>query len=163
MKGKPFFRIHSATAWTTLAVTIGLDGTSFHEVSARGLPAALDLRQGRNLVKKSGTIDFEAWYREAHDDNTPWGDEDSDAFVTVAESAVEREEQRDLADDRGRDGRRTLGPETCSSSRASEENRYLLLDGVLAVIVDGDEVAGSGLARSWASARRSRAGSAPRP
>ena len=32
VKGKPFFRIHSATAWTTLALTIGADGSSEHEL-----------------------------------------------------------------------------------------------------------------------------------
>jgi hypothetical protein len=32
VRGKPFFRIHSATAWTTLALTIRADGSSFHEL-----------------------------------------------------------------------------------------------------------------------------------
>jgi hypothetical protein len=32
VKGKPFFRIQGATAWTTLALTIRADGSSDHEV-----------------------------------------------------------------------------------------------------------------------------------
>jgi hypothetical protein len=32
VKGKPYFRVHSATAWTTLALTIGVDGSSYHEL-----------------------------------------------------------------------------------------------------------------------------------
>ncbi len=97
VRGKPFFRVHSATAWTTLALTIGLDGTSYHEVvGASPFPRHWIYDRDGNLVKKSGTIDFEGWYREAHGDNTPWGDEESDAFVTQAESAFERELSRDL-------------------------------------------------------------------
>ena len=84
--------------------------------------------------------------------------------MTVAESAVERELSRDLKDDRVEMDRRTLEPGDVLVEQGEPETiSYLPLDGVLAVIVDGDEVAGSGLARSWASARRSRAGSAPRP
>ena len=33
-------------------------------------------------MKKSGTVDFKTWYRDAHGENTPWGDEESEAFVT---------------------------------------------------------------------------------
>ena len=143
VKGKPFFRIHSATAWTTLAVTIGLDGTSFHEVlGASPFPRHWIYDKDGNLVKKSGTIDFEAWYREAHGDNTPWGDEDSDAFVTVAESAVERELSRDLMTTGVEMDRRTLEPgDVLVEQGEPGDELYLLLDGVLAVIVDGDEVA----------------------
>ena len=32
VKGRPFFRINSATAWTTLALTIRADGSSEHEL-----------------------------------------------------------------------------------------------------------------------------------
>src|SRR6266498_2867734 len=32
VSGKPFFRIHSATAWTTLGLTIRADGSSEHEL-----------------------------------------------------------------------------------------------------------------------------------
>jgi CBS domain-containing protein len=97
VSGKPFFRIHSATAWTTLGLTIGLDGTSFSELlGASAFPRHWVYDHDGNLVKKSGTVDFKTWYREAHGENTPWGDEESDAFVTSAESALEREISREL-------------------------------------------------------------------
>ena len=32
VKGRPFMRVHSATAWTTLALTIRADGSSDHEL-----------------------------------------------------------------------------------------------------------------------------------
>ena len=143
VRGKPFFRVHSATAWTTLALTIGLDGASFHEVvGASSFPRHWIYDKDGNLVKKSGTIDFEGWYREAHGDNTPWGEEESDAFVTQAESAFERELSRDLMTTGLEMERRDLEPgEALVEQGDPGDELYLLLDGVLAVVVDGDEVA----------------------
>src|SRR5512132_1932500 len=93
--GKPFFQISSAIAWTTLALTIHADGSSEHElVGASPFPRHWIYDKDGQLVQKSGTIDFGQWYRESHGDNTPWGSEDSDAFVTEAESALERELSR---------------------------------------------------------------------
>jgi hypothetical protein len=143
VRGTPFFRVHSATAWTTLALTIGLDGTSFHEVvGASPFPRHWIYDKDGNLVTKSGTIDFEAWYREAHGDNTPWGEEESDAFVTQAESAFERELSRDLMTTGLEMERRDLEPgEALVEQGDPGDELYLLLDGVISVVVDGDEVA----------------------
>src|SRR5919204_2356327 len=95
VKQKPFFRIHSATAWTTLALTLRTDGTSAHEVvGASSFPRHWIYNSQGTLVEKSGTVDFKSWYREAHGEHTPWGDEESDAFITQAESALERQISR---------------------------------------------------------------------
>ena len=92
VRGKPFFRINSAIAWTTLALTIKADGSSEHELAgASPFPRHWVYDKDGKLVQKSGTIDFEQWYRESHGENTPWGAEDSEAFVTEVESALERE------------------------------------------------------------------------
>ena len=46
--------------------------------------------EGR-LVEKSGTIDFEKWYRESvTESRTPWGGEDTHALVTAVETEIER-------------------------------------------------------------------------
>ncbi len=42
------------------------------------------------LVAKSGLIDFNDWYRKSFGKHTPWGDQESEAFVTVVETALER-------------------------------------------------------------------------
>ena len=47
-------------------------------------------------MQKSGVVDFDKWYREAHVENTPWGSEDSPAVVTAAESGFERELSAEL-------------------------------------------------------------------
>jgi hypothetical protein len=141
--GRPFFRIHSATAWTTLTLTIRADGSSDHElVGASPFPRHWIYDRDGSLVAKSGTVDFRTWYREAHGDRTPWGDEESDAFVTVAESALERQISRELMEGKAISDRRSLEPdETLVEQGAPGDELYLLLDGVLAVEVDGTEVA----------------------
>ncbi len=143
VRGKPFFRIQSATAWTTLALTIYADGSSEHElVGASTFPRHWIYDDDGSLVQKAGTIDFKTWYREAHGERTPWGDEESDAFVAEAESALERRLSRDLMQAGAVPERRKLEPdETLVEQGEPGEDLYLLLDGVLTVEVDGDEVA----------------------
>jgi hypothetical protein len=141
--GRPFVRIQSATAWTTLALTIRADGSSEHEVvGASTFPRHWIYDRDGNLVEKTGTIDFKAWYRDAQSERTPWGDEESDSFVTAAESALEREISRDLLAGKKIPERRTLEPgEKLVEQGAPGDELYLVLDGVLAVDVDGEEVA----------------------
>jgi hypothetical protein len=142
VRGKPFVRINSATAWTTLALTIHADGTSEHVlIGARAFPRHGVYGPDGQLTQQAGTIDFKKWYREAHGEHTPWGDEDSEAFVVAAETALERDLQRSMMD-RGVDlKRRTIKPaETLVEQGDEGDDLYLLLDGVLGVEVDGSEV-----------------------
>jgi Cyclic nucleotide-binding domain len=143
VKDKPFVRIQSATAWTTLALTIRADGSSDHElVGASPFPRHWVYDRDGNLTHKAGTIDFKKWYREAHGDHTPWGAEDSDAFVTQAESALERQLSADLMRQGATWGRRKLQPdETLVEQGEPGDELYLLLDGVLAAEIDGQEIA----------------------
>ena len=78
VKGGPMFRIQSATAWTTLALTLYADGRIEHElVGASPFPRHWIYDNEGGLAQKSGTVDFKTWYRESHGDNTPWGDAES--------------------------------------------------------------------------------------
>ncbi len=141
--GRPFVRIHSATAWTTLALTIRTDGSSEHElVGASTFPRHWVYDRDGNVVAKTGTIDFKAWYRDAHGERTPWGAEDSEAFVTAAESALERELSRELLAGKMIPERRMLDPgEALVEQGAPGDELYLVLDGVLTVEIDGEGVA----------------------
>jgi hypothetical protein len=143
VRGKPFFRIHSATAWTTLALTIRADGSSQHElVGASPFPRHWIYDHQGTLVQKAGTIDFKTWYREAHGARTPWGGEESEAFVTEAESALERQLSREFMKGRAAPERRKLNPdETLVEQGEAGTELYLLLDGVLTVEVDGEKIA----------------------
>jgi CRP-like cAMP-binding protein len=93
-------------------------------------------------VQKSGTVDFKTWYRESHGEQTPWGGEDSDALVAAAESALERELSRKLmAGDAKLSRKRLKAGETLVEQGDQGGDLYLLLDGILAVEVDGEPVA----------------------
>ena len=142
VSGKPFFRIHSATAWTTLALRIRADGSSDHElVGASPFPRHWIYDREGELVQKAGTIDFKTWARESHGDRTPWGDEESDAFVTAAESALERQLSRELMSGASPKRQKLEPDETLVEQGETGDELFLLLDGVLAVEVDGEEVA----------------------
>src|ERR671922_249821 len=89
VRGKPFFRIASASAWTTLSLIIRADGSSEHSLEgASPFPRHWVYDKEGKLVEKSATIDFKTWYRESHGRKTPWGEEDSPAFTTAVESDV---------------------------------------------------------------------------
>ena len=143
VKQKPFVRVHSATAWTTLALTIRADGSSEHEVvGASQFPRHWIYDRDGQLAHKSGTVDFKTWYREAHGDHTPWGDEESQAFITQAESALERQISHWLMQSTETPERRVVEPGAALVEQGDEgTDLYLLLDGVFGVEINGDEVA----------------------
>jgi Cyclic nucleotide-binding domain len=144
VRGKPYFQINSAIAWTTLALTIHADGTSTYELAgASTFPRHWIYDSGGGLVQKSGVIDFDKWYREAHEQNTPWGAEDSPAVVTAVESALERDLSLEIMGGGSRAPRRLAqGDLLVEQGDGGEDSSlvYLVLDGVLEVIVDGEVV-----------------------
>jgi hypothetical protein len=145
VRGKPHFQINSAIAWTTLALTIHADGTSEHELAgASTFPRHWIYDKDGALVQKSGAIDFDKWYREAHEQNTPWGSEDSPAVVTAVETALERELSVEImgGDGKRRPQRLSPGNILVEQGDAGEGSNlvYLILDGVLEVVVDGEVV-----------------------
>lgn len=141
--GKPFFQISSAIAWTTLELTIHADGSSEHElVGASAFPRHWIYDTSGKLVEKSGLIDFKEWYRKAFGGNTPWGDEDSDAFVTLCETALERELSRSIMREGAASTPMRIGIDDTLVEQGADGNElYLLLDGVLSAEVDGETVA----------------------
>ena len=140
--GKPFFQISSALAWTTLSLTLYADGSSEHElVGASTFPRHWVYREGK-LVEKSGLIDFKEWYRKAFGENTPWGKEDSEPFVTAVETALERDLSKTIMRSGGSSKPRTLDIDDTLVEQGDTSNElYLLLDGVLSAEVDGETVA----------------------
>jgi hypothetical protein len=146
VKGGPMFRIHSATAWTTLALTLHADGRVEHELlGASPFPRHWIYDSEGALAQKSGTVDFKTWYRESHGDNTPWGDEESEAVVAAAESTLERELSASLLSGDESFYRRDLGEGAVLVTQGGTgDTLYLVLDGVFGVEVDGEQVAEMG-------------------
>ena len=143
VKGKPFFRVKSASAWTTLGLTIKADGTGEHSLEgASPFPRHWLYDDDGKLVEKSGTIDFGEWYRTSHGKNTPWGEEDSPALTTAVESDLERELSVSIMREGKKLERRNLEQgEALMQEGEPGDELFLLLDGVVDVEVNGDRVA----------------------
>ena len=141
--GRPFVRIHSATAWTTLALTI----RNRRLLGARArrrehLPQALDLRPGREPRREDGDDRLQGL--------VPRGTRRANAVGRrgvrcVRHGRGERARAGDLA--RADGGQDDLRPaharpdETLVEQGAPGDELYLVLDGVLVVEIDGEEVA----------------------
>jgi hypothetical protein len=141
--GKPFMRISSASAWTTLELTIHADGSSEGKlVGASAFPRHWVYDRDGVLVEKSASIDFERWYRESHGKNTPWGDEDSPAIATAVESELERELSASIMREGAKLERRNYEQGQAIVEQGEQGRElFLLLDGIVDVEVDGEEVA----------------------
>jgi cyclic nucleotide-binding protein len=138
---KPYLQVWSAIAWTTLALTINVDGSSAYEVvGASRFPRHWIYDSSGKLVAKTGLIDFRTWFKDSFGEHTPWGAYDSPALVTAVESALERQLSRTIM--RGARSIRTLAQgETLVEEGALGQEIYLLLDGVMEVEVSGRVIA----------------------
>jgi hypothetical protein len=137
----PFIRLTAPTAWTTLTLTIGPDGSSsFDVVGASPFPRHWVYDTNGALAAKSGTIDFAEWTRRHDHDNTPWNDRERAAAVAEVESELERRISVEVMSGKPRLLR--LG-EADTLVRQGEEGdeMYLVLDGMLVAVVDGEPVA----------------------
>jgi hypothetical protein len=143
IKRAPFVKIVAPTVWTTLTLTIRADGTHDFAVSgASKMPRHWVYDEHGDLVAKSGTIDFKGWTKESFGDNTPWGDSDSPAVVTAVESSLERELSiHIMRSGKKPEIRRLAENDTLVEQGQSGAELFLLLDGVLAVEVDGEAIA----------------------
>ncbi len=143
VSGPPFVQWQAPTAWSTLSLTINNDGTSHGELTgASPFPRHWVYDNNMDLVAKTGIIDFKDWFRHSFDNHSPWGDQDSPAFVTTIETALERELNVQLMK-QGRKPKIKKLKKDDILIRQGEEGRdmFVLLDGMLEVSVDGKVVA----------------------
>ncbi len=139
----PFFQLRGPVVWTTLQLTLHVDGSVEHRlVGASGFPRHWVYGPDGTLEKKAGLTEFKDWYRHAFGKHTPWGDEDSPTLVTEVETALERElAGQIMAKDRKPTTRRFKEGELLTQQGAPGDEVFLLLDGVLRAEVDGELVA----------------------
>jgi len=139
----PFVKIESPTAWTTLELVINADGTSTGKITGCSpFPRHWVYDHSGKLVEKSGLIEFKSWYRHAFGKHSPWGDEESPAFATAVESALERQLSMQMM-------RKGANPKIKKLSKGKTlvkqgdagKELFLILDGVIGIEVDGESVA----------------------
>jgi hypothetical protein len=139
----PFVQLKGPTVWTTLALTLNADGTSRFELAgASPFPRHWVYDDTGRLTQKAGLTDFKEWYRHAFGKHTPWGDEDSRALVTTAETALERELSHLIMSGGEKPKIKKLRKgKTLTEQGEQGDEVFLVLDGVLSVEVDGESLA----------------------
>ena len=139
----PFVQFKSPVAWSTLELTLHADGRCEGKlVGASPFPRHWVYDTTGALIAKSGNTDWKGWAGSAFGTHTPWGDEDSPAFVTAAETALERELSGVVMRGAGRPAIRKLKVGQVLTRQGDVGNElFLVLDGVLVVDVDGTELA----------------------
>ena len=140
---KPFVQFWPSIAWTTLALTLNVDGTSSHElVGASPFPRHWIYDDAGTLVEKSATIDFNAWFNHSFGDRTPWGEVDSPAVVAAVESALERSLSSGIMRGDTKPKIRSLAEgEALVTQGEPGTDVFLVLDGMFLVERDGEQVA----------------------
>jgi hypothetical protein len=134
-------RLAAPAAWTTLSLTIHADGRSEPAlVGASPFPRHWVYDHTGRLIATSGVVDFTGWQADAWDPFTPWGGRDAPVRATAVETALERELSRVMLDAAPHWLRLRRGAILVAQGDPGHE-LYLLLDGVLAVEIDGRCVA----------------------
>jgi hypothetical protein len=139
----PFLKVEAPTAWTTLELTMNADGTSVGKLTGCSpFPRHWIYNHKGQLAEKSGLIEFKSWYHKAFGKHSPWGDEESPAFATAVESALERKLSFQIM----RSGvapkiRNVAKGKTIVKQGDPGTELFLVLDGVVEIEVDGEVVA----------------------
>jgi hypothetical protein len=90
VRRRPFVQWQAPLVWTTLTLTLHADGRSEQAlIGASKFPRHWVYDGKSRLSHKSGMTDFKDWYRKSFGKHSPWGDEDSEALVSVVETALE--------------------------------------------------------------------------
>ena len=139
----PFVQWRAPVVWTTLAMTMHVDGRiDFELAGASAFPRHWVYDPDGALALKSGVTDQKSWVAESFGSGTPWGDQDSPVVVAAAETELERQISADIMAPDGKFEVRRLDEGTVVTRQGEAGSElFLLLDGILAVEVDGQRVA----------------------
>jgi hypothetical protein len=139
---RPHVQIWPSLAWTTLELTIDVDGAASHRlVGASPFPRHWIYDDQGRLVQKSGVVDFNTWSNRSFGDQTPWGAVDSPAIVSEVESEIERQLSAAIMHGLAKPAIRTVEPgEMLVMQGEAATDVYLILDGMFVVEIDGTEI-----------------------
>ena len=140
---RPHIRWQAPLVWTTLRVTLHADGrVDVAMPGASRFPRHWIYGPDGELTGKSALTTFNAWYRRAHGEHTPWGDEDAPALVADVETEIERSLSTAVMQGGVRPAVRSIAPGTLLTEQGGPAGPvFVILDGILAVEIDGEQVA----------------------
>jgi hypothetical protein len=138
----PFVRMQAPLVWTTLRLTLRADGTSSFELSgASPFPRHWVYDASGDIALKAGVADWKSWLGQPAWSATPWGEQDSPVITAAAETALERELSGLLMHGAHKPKIRTLKEgEVLAKQGDPGDELFLVLDGILDVVVDGNKV-----------------------
>ena len=142
VSGSPHVQWLSPTVWTTLALTIGVDGTSAGELTgASKFPRHWVYDHDRRLNAKSAVANLSEWMHVSYGTHSPWGEEDTAPLVAVVESALEHQLSVRIMHGGAKPQLRRLPAGALLTEQGAEaDDLYLLLDGLIVVSVDGTDL-----------------------
>jgi Cyclic nucleotide-binding domain len=138
----PFLRLQSPLVWTTLRLTLLADGPPEIElIGASPFPRHWVYGPTGRLALKAGVAEWRRWLGQPSWTATPWGNEDSPIVVAEAESGLERGLSALLMHGSHKPRIRSLATgEVLAAQGEPGASLYLVLDGMLAVTVDGKDL-----------------------
>jgi hypothetical protein len=139
----PFLRLQAPVVWTTLELTLFADTSAHGEMSgASPFPRHWVFDAEDALTAKSGIADWGQWLAQPSWRQTPWGDQDTVALVTDAESSLERQISSAIMDGRHPPViRRVPVGEIVMAEGRPGATVALILDGLFAVMTHDEEIA----------------------
>jgi hypothetical protein len=135
----PYVRLQSPLVWTTLRLTLHADGRSEVELTgASPFPRHWVYDGDDAIALKAGVADWSSWLGQQSWQATPWGDQDSPVIVAQAESELERQLSGLLMHGAHKPKVRSIAAGSLLVEQGEwSKELYLVLDGILSVIVDG--------------------------
>jgi len=139
----PFVQWNAPLAWTTLSLTVHTDGRVESSLAgASHFPRHWVYDERGSIASKSGLIDFKDWAKSSYGKYSPWGDQDSEAFVTTVETALERSLSAALMSGATKPRIQKLKPNATLVREGDHSTEvFLVLDGVVRVESDGERLA----------------------
>jgi hypothetical protein len=143
VRRRPFVQWQAPLVWTTLTLTLHADGRADATVAGHSrFPRHWIYDDAGKLSHKSGLADFKDWFRKSFGRHTPWGDQDSEAMITVVETALERQLSAQIMSAGVKPSiRRIKAGDTLVRQGDPGSEVFVLLDGVLLVEKDGERLA----------------------
>jgi hypothetical protein len=133
----PFWRLSAPIAWTTLALTIRVDGSSSVSIDAASpFPRHYLYDTQGNLLQKTGLIRYSAWIAESQESDTPWGGVSNPPVLVDVNSRVERAVANTALMEYGYVQHKLAPGDFLRDSPISESRVHLLLDGILVIELD---------------------------
>jgi hypothetical protein len=133
----PFVRLSAPIAWSTVSLTIGVDGSRVVSLDAASpFPRHYLYDTTGQLIGKTGLIRYGTWIRQAEETDTPWGGVSNVALFVGVNSGAERALANAALMSHGYVQHALEPGALLREIQLTESQLNLLLDGILVIDLD---------------------------